>query len=63
MALVFENFNSLVWKRVSSALEGTPTGLEVDEIELEPERSRKGLENAAAGGNYFKTDAITGDET
>lgn len=63
LALVLEYLDGLVRKRVSSALEGTPAGLKVDEIELESERSWEGFEDAATGGNDLKTDAITGDET
>jgi hypothetical protein len=43
-------------------LEGLPAGFEVDEFELQAERGRQGLEDAAAGGDDLLADAIAGDE-
>ena len=36
--------------------------MQVDEVELEPQRGRQGLEQAAAGGDDFLADAVAGDE-
>jgi hypothetical protein len=62
LALVAQDVDGGVGQRGARLLKGLEAGLEVDKVELELERRRERLEDAAAGGDDFLADAVTGDE-
>lgn len=62
VALLLEDLDGAVGESRARLLKGLEAGLEVDKVELEAERGWEGFEDAAAGGNDFLADAITGDE-
>ncbi|KAH6605377.1 hypothetical protein Trco_007084 [Trichoderma cornu-damae] len=62
LALVAQDVDGGVGQRRSGLLKGLEAGLEMDKVELEPERGGQSLEDAAAGRDDFLADAVTGDE-
>jgi hypothetical protein len=62
LALVAQHIDGGVGQGRAGLLKGLEAGLEVDKVELELERGGEGFEDAAAGGDDFLADAVTGDE-
>lgn len=62
LALVAQHVDGGIGQGRAGLLKGFEAGLEVDEIKLELERSGERFEDAAAGGDDFLADAVTGDE-
>ena len=62
IALVAQDVDGGVGEGRARLLKGLEAGLEVDKVELEVEGRGQGLEEAAAGGDDFLADAVTGDE-
>lgn len=62
LALVAQHIDGRVGQGRAGLLKGLEAGLEVDKVELELERGGQGFEDAAAGGDDFLADAVTGDE-
>jgi hypothetical protein len=62
ITLILEDLDGLVGEGGAGLLKGLEAGLEVDKVKLEAERGGEGLEDAAAGGDDFLADAVTGDE-
>lgn len=62
LALVAQHIDGGVGQGRAGLLKGLEAGLEVDKVELELERRGERLEDAAAGGDDFLADAVTGDE-
>lgn len=63
IALILEHLDGLVGQGGAGLLKGLEAGLEVDEVELEVERSGEGLEDAAASGDDLLADTVAGNET
>lgn len=57
-----EGVEGAFWQRGAGALKGLEAGVEVDKVEFEAQVGGEGLEDAAAGGDDFLTDAVAGDE-
>jgi hypothetical protein len=62
LALVAQHVDGGVRQGRARLLKGLEAGLEVDKVELELERRGQRFEEAAAGGDDFLADAVTGDE-
>lgn len=62
IALILEDLDGLVGEGGTGLLKSLEAGLEVDKVKLEAERGGEGLKDAAAGGDDFLADAVTGDE-
>lgn len=62
LALVAQDIDGGVGEGRAGLLKGLEAGLEVDKVELELERGGESFEDAAAGGDDFLADAVTGDE-
>lgn len=62
LALVAQDIDGGIGEGGAGLFKGLEAGLEVDEVELELERGGESFEDAAAGGDDFLADAVTGDE-
>lgn len=62
IAVRLEGRDRVLGQRNALLLERVPAGLVVREAELEAKRRRERLEDAAAGGDDFAANAVTGDE-
>lgn len=62
LALVAQDIDGGIGEGRARLLKGLEAGLEVDKVELELERGGESFEDAAAGGDDFLADAVTGDE-
>ncbi|KAJ8105582.1 hypothetical protein OPT61_g10086 [Boeremia exigua] len=62
VAVRLERRDRVLGQRHALLLERVPAGLVVREAELQAERRRERLEDAAAGGDHLAADAVAGDE-
>lgn len=62
LALVAQDIDGGIGEGRAGLFKGLEAGLEVDKVEFELERGGESFEDAAAGGDDFLADAVTGDE-